>query len=355
MLRIFVIVSASLLLAIPDYAKSEELLFKHSAHIAIIEGTMSYDLLILKTKIAAKHGVRDKILNHLSKLSYISNMVKYKDDLEAASVVLTERNIEYVTSGRTEFNVVAVVKLDTSKIKGQIAKCIDDRIHLELIKEILKYEKNIIAQLNKTIHQSTKTKLQMDEFFSRLKALVFHWKAMALWENKSYIDEDVAVYYLTESIALNPKYFLTYVSRGIAYLYIGMEYEEKALMDFDQSISLNNNYAYSYYYRGRTYSSLGLKEEPINDYTTALEINPRLSEAYYGRGMLVRNSRKAIEDFTLAILYKNNYAKAYNARGVAYLKFDENEKGCSDFIKGCDLGRCRFLKGFIRDGTCQSD
>ncbi len=65
-----------------------------------------------------------------------------------------------------------------------------------------------------------------------------------MWENKSYIDEDVAVYYLTESVSLNPKYFLTYVSRGIAYFFLGKGHREKALMDFGQSISRNNNYAY---------------------------------------------------------------------------------------------------------------
>jgi len=49
---------------------------------------------------------------------------------------------------------------------------------------------------------------------------------------------------------------------------------------------------------------------------------------------------------------KQDYAKAYNNRGVAYLSQGNNELGCPDAQKACALGNCKALEWAKGKGFC---
>jgi tetratricopeptide (TPR) repeat protein len=52
----------------------------------------------------------------------------------------------------------------------------------------------------------------------------------------------------------------------------------------------------------------------------------------------------AIEDFNDAIRLKQDYADAYNGRGIVYLLQGNKEPGCRDAQKACELGNCKALE-----------
>lgn len=80
----------------------------------------------------------------------------------------------------------------------------------------------------------------------------------------------------------------------------------------------------------------------LSDYSTAIEINPDMAEAYYSRGLLYGKEfhkyKKAINDFSKAIKLKPDYAEAYYNRGVTYRILDDINKSCNDWKKAKELG-----------------
>ena len=81
-------------------------------------------------------------------------------------------------------------------------------------------------------------------------------------------------------------------------------------------------------------------EKAIEDYTKAIEINPKHAEAYFIRGNIFKKRDmydKAIEDYTKAILSNPNYAEAYGARGRIYNERELFDTAIEDFTKAIQL------------------
>ena len=82
--------------------------------------------------------------------------------------------------------------------------------------------------------------------------------------------------------------------------------------------------------------------EMVNqDFTRAIEIDPRFYFAYYNRGVVnckIGNYHKAIEDFSEAIRSRENFAEAIYNRGLIYILLNENQKGCEDLSRAGELG-----------------
>jgi tetratricopeptide (TPR) repeat protein len=94
-----------------------------------------------------------------------------------------------------------------------------------------------------------------------------------------------------------------------------------ALMEFDKAIEADPDYIMAYKNRGATYLSLNKYRDSIKDYDRFVELDPDNAEAYYGRGM-------------------------------AYLMNKDEEKGCADFKKACDLGNCSGVAFAQMSGKC---
>ena len=59
--------------------------------------------------------------------------------------------------------------------------------------------------------------------------------------------------------------------------------------------SVDTNFAMPYYLRGRSYSATGKNTDALNDFNTAIKINPKMGVAYYQRGNLLWSTGKKDE------------------------------------------------------------
>jgi tetratricopeptide (TPR) repeat protein len=52
----------------------------------------------------------------------------------------------------------------------------------------------------------------------------------------------------------------------------------------------------------------------------------------------IGNYNKAIEDFSAAIRYRDDFAEAIYNRGLIFILLNENKKGCEDLSRAGELG-----------------
>ena len=95
-----------------------------------------------------------------------------------------------------------------------------------------------------------------------------------------------------------------------------------AIDDFSTAIHLNPKFARAWYNRGSQTGQKGDVEAAMADFNKAIELNPQYAEAYNNRAM-VRSQKcdweGAIADCTKAIELKPGFAELYNNRGYARL------------------------------------
>ena len=102
--------------------------------------------------------------------------------------------------------------------------------------------------------------------------------------------------------------------------------------------------AKSYYNRGVKHQRQGEYDKAISCYTTAIEKEPGLVEAYNNRGLAYREGEayydgaRAIRDFDMAIEIDPNFASAYYNRGITYLREGRYDKAWDDVYKAHSLG-----------------
>ncbi|MGL5059475.1 MAG: tetratricopeptide repeat protein, partial [Microcoleus sp.] len=95
-----------------------------------------------------------------------------------------------------------------------------------------------------------------------------------------------------------------------------------------------------YFYRGTAYSRKGEYERAIADYNQAIQLNPKLAEAFYNRGTAYSNKGeydRAIADYDRAIQLNPKYAKAFNNRGTAYSNKGEYDRAIADYDRAIQL------------------
>lgn len=130
---------------------------------------------------------------------------------------------------------------------------------------------------------------------------------------------EASIDHFTKAIQINPQYADAFESRGLCYFQIGNY--QNAIKDFDEFIKLKAADALIYHIRGNAKVRLG-------------------------------NYQSAIEDFNKAIILKKDYADVYNDRAFVHFTQDNEQPGCDDARKGCQLGNCRILNGARARGFC---
>jgi tetratricopeptide (TPR) repeat protein len=101
-------------------------------------------------------------------------------------------------------------------------------------------------------------------------------------------------------------------------------------------IEINYKDANAYCNRGNTYYDLREYKKAIENYTKAIEINPKDVNCYYyycNRGTAyydLREYKKAIENYTKAIEINPKYANTYYSRGNVYRKIGKYQKAIDD-------------------------
>ena len=75
-----------------------------------------------------------------------------------------------------------------------------------------------------------------------------------------------------------------FLDRGNRYSRNGVYH--KAIQDYDSAIELDPGFAEAYYHRGCSWYEVGKNEDAINDLTRAIELNPT-ADSYYGQRAIV--------------------------------------------------------------------
>jgi len=101
------------------------------------------------------------------------------------------------------------------------------------------------------------------------------------------------------------------------------------------------NNAEAYYKLGIAWHRKGEYDRSINQYSKAIEINPRYVQAYISRGVAYARKGqldKAISDYSKAIHINSKIATAYHNRGTAYYFKGEHDKAWKDVNMAKSLG-----------------
>ncbi|MBW4546643.1 MAG: DnaJ domain-containing protein [Symplocastrum torsivum CPER-KK1] len=115
-----------------------------------------------------------------------------------------------------------------------------------------------------------------------------------------------------------------------------------AVEDYTQAIDLNPRFIEAYIKRGAMRYKLGDARGALKDCNEALSINPNLAQAYYYQGRSryrLGYTQAAIEAYTQAIAQEGDYAQAYYHRGLANNDLNELPLAVEDLQKAAELFR----------------
>jgi hypothetical protein len=144
-----------------------------------------------------------------------------------------------------------------------------------------------------------------------------------------------------------------YNDRGIFRAYLGLH--QMAVLDFYIAIGFKQDYltthdnVIAYHELNRHWLET---DKDINvDY-----IKQDYADAYNNRGIDAAKQGKnklALSSFSEAISLKPRYALSYSNRGVSHFSQGNNERGCIDANKACQLGNCNLLKAVESREFCR--
>jgi len=101
-----------------------------------------------------------------------------------------------------------------------------------------------------------------------------------------------------------------------------------------KSIELKNDWEISYFYRAVAYQALEKFDESILDYTKALQLNDKMTDAYYNRAKIILtrkdietpNITNAIKDLEKALTLDEKFLDALYAIAAAHKKIGNYNK-----------------------------
>lgn len=129
-----------------------------------------------------------------------------------------------------------------------------------------------------------------------------------------------------------------YVSLGIECL--KRKDYDRAIENFTKAIQLNPKYSEAYNNRGIAFVAKGNYEKALADYNTAIELNPEFFYAFINRGKLYSdqvNHQQAIKDYSRAIELNPDNAVAYYDRANSYSSQRNFEPAIRDYSRAIEL------------------
>lgn len=128
----------------------------------------------------------------------------------------------------------------------------------------------------------------------------------------------------------NPQTADVFVAIGLA-----KENNKAAAIDnYTQAIRLDPKYSDAYYRRAVARYDQGDKQGAITDYNEAIRLDPNNAIAYYNRGVALynlRNYQPALADFSQYLSFQPNDISAYYARGVSYRNLKDGQGMFANF------------------------
>lgn len=107
-----------------------------------------------------------------------------------------------------------------------------------------------------------------------------------------------------------------------------------AIENLDKSIELKNDFDISYFYRAVCYQALEKWDEAMLDYTKAIQLNDKMTDAYYNRANIILSRKdienpkieNAIKDLEKALELDPNFNNALFALAAAKHKLKEHKE-----------------------------
>lgn len=148
-----------------------------------------------------------------------------------------------------------------------------------------------------------------------------------------------AIYYLDQSIKLNPNNANAYFLRGNLNKLSGKQ--RYAFEDYSQAIKIDPNYAMAYYNRGNIRYS-GYLEPGILDLLKALQILPTDAKKYNSMGLAIvqlDDSQEVIQNLENIETRNPPRGDDFVYRGVARYRLGDRQGGIEDIKKGAEIFR----------------
>lgn len=120
--------------------------------------------------------------------------------------------------------------------------------------------------------------------------------------------------------------YKTYLDKGIHLIYTGKFTE--AINEIKKSIELKNDWEISYFYRAVANQALENFDEAMLDYTKAIQLNEKMTDAYYNRAKIILTRKdinnpdidSAVVDLEKAIELDAKFLDALYALAAAHKK-----------------------------------
>lgn len=123
-----------------------------------------------------------------------------------------------------------------------------------------------------------------------------------------------------------------YIDKGIEEIHQGKF--EDAIENITKSIELKNDWEISYFYRAVANQASEKWDDAMLDYTKALQINDKMTDAYYNKAKITLSRKdianpdlkKAISDLEKALELDDKFVDALFAMAAAYKKLGDYHK-----------------------------
>ena len=300
----------------------------------------------------AKREALEKAGTYIESLTVVKDYKVEKDEILALTAgvlkaeVISQKN--YASEDAFGIEIIVNVVVDTSVLEERVKKQLQDRTHLNQLKDTQKREKELIQKVakleeeNRNLSANKQSTEKLKEKFKQasqgLTAVDWFYKADAHWDGTKFTEPKKAIEYLSNAIRLQKDYADAYVNRGIAYYGLGQY--QRAIDDYSKVILLQPSAADTYNNRGIVYNNLGQNQRAIEDFNEAIRLKPNYARAYYNRGIAyysVGQNQRAIEDFNEAIRLKPDFANACIFRGNVYYSLEQYERAVEDYNKAIYL------------------
>ena len=213
----------------------------------------------------------------------------------------------------------------TSKSKAALEKCIklDDKNTIAMLKlaELFLY----VRKYKESIEYINMA-LKIDKF----NAKAHFMKGMNYKEMK---DTAKAISSMQTAVEQDQKYYNAYIQLGIL---CAAQRNSLAIQYYKDAIRIKPKSTEAWYDLGKCYQDLGNWSNAIASYSTLLKIDANNKYAHYNTGVIyflaLKKYPEAIEQYTQAIGIDPKYTEAYYARGICYKEMKKMNEASTDFV-----------------------
>jgi protein O-mannosyl-transferase len=197
--------------------------------------------------------------------------------------------------------------------------------------------------LRKTLKANRQRLLTSFGFIVIFLFFILTWGRAAVWKDSVSLWTDV--------MEKNPRSVTAYVNRGYIYNQDPYKQYDKAIKDCNDGLKVDSNNFKLYINRGTSFRKLEMYDLAINDFSKALQKNPKSNDTYLDRGILYTDRFAkydlGIADFREFLKHAPNNKDGYYNMGVAFYKKGVYDSSMVYTLKAIALSREYALAHFL--------